>query len=74
MITLKLKSIFDRNIFATNVVLKVPCPRDTALVNAHCREGRARYEPDQGGIVWRIKKFRGDHDLLLRADVTRLRG
>jgi len=24
--------------------------------------------------VWRIKKFRGDHDLLLRADVTRLRG
>jgi len=52
--------------------LKVPCPRDTAQVNAHCREGRAKYEPANGGIVWRIKKFRGDHDLLLRADVTRL--
>jgi len=57
---LKLKSIYDKNIFATNVILKIPCPRDTALVNAHCRYGRARYEPDQGSVVWRIKKFAGD--------------
>ena len=30
--------------FATSVIVRIPCPRDTALVNAHCRTGRARYE------------------------------
>lgn len=42
----KLKSIFDKNIFATNIVFKVPTPKNTAGVNSNTAIGRAKYEPD----------------------------
>lgn len=66
---IKLKSIFDVSHFATNVALKVPCPKNTAVVNAQTQLGRAKYEPDQGGIVWRIKKFPGDQEAMLNCDI-----
>lgn len=51
---MQLKSIFEKNLFATNVSLKVPCPKNTAIVNTNTSGmGRAKYEPDQGGIIWR---------------------
>ncbi|KRX10823.1 Mu homology domain [Pseudocohnilembus persalinus] len=68
-VRVKLKSIFDRSIFATNVALKVPCPKNTAIVNCKSTLGRAKYEPDQGGIIWRIKKFQGDTEDILRCDI-----
>lgn len=40
---LKLKSIFDKSINATNVVVKIPCPKNTASVNANTLVGRAKY-------------------------------
>ena len=43
---IKLKSIFDKNIFATNVTLKIPCPKWTASVNTNAAIGKAKYEPD----------------------------
>lgn len=42
----KLKSIFDKTIFATNVALKVPCPKTTAIVNTSAGIGRSKYEPE----------------------------
>lgn len=56
-VRIKLKSIFDRTMFATNVALKVPCPKNTANVAPTASIGRAKYEPEQGGVMWRIKKF-----------------
>lgn len=44
--SIKLKSIFDKNIFATTVVLKLPCPKNTTIVNATSNLGRAKYEAD----------------------------
>ena len=29
-VRVKLKSLFDRTMFATNVCLKIPCPKNTA--------------------------------------------
>eukprot|EP01016_Furgasonia_blochmanni_P022387 TRINITY_DN2440_c0_g1_i2.p1 TRINITY_DN2440_c0_g1~~TRINITY_DN2440_c0_g1_i2.p1 ORF type:complete len:515 (-),score=166.13 TRINITY_DN2440_c0_g1_i2:115-1659(-) len=66
---IKLKSIFEKNIFATNVMLKMPCPKNTAIVNTSPTLGRAKYEPDQGGIIWRIKKFPGDSEAALRCNI-----
>ena len=40
------KSIFEKNIFATNVALKVPTPKNTANVISNTAIGRAKYEPD----------------------------
>jgi AP-2 complex subunit mu-1 len=42
-VRLKLKSIFDKSINATNVVVKIPCPKNTASVNANTLVGRAKY-------------------------------
>jgi len=66
---IKLKSIFEKNIFATNVVLKLPVPKNTAIVNTSAGIGRAKHEPDQGAIMWRIKKFPGELETLLRCDI-----
>lgn len=44
--SIKLKSIFDKNIFATTVVLKLPFPKNTTIVNATSNLGRAKYEAD----------------------------
>merc|ERR1711907_171969 len=68
-IRIKLKALYDRMIYASNVVIKVPCPKNTAVVKANANIGRARHEPENGGIMWRIKKFQGDNETLLRCDV-----
>ena len=58
-IRVKLKSIFDKTIFANNVALKVPCPNNTANANTVAAIGRAKYEAENHGVMWRIKKFPG---------------
>lgn len=59
-IRVKMKSIYDKNLNANNVVIKIPCPKTTASVTASPLVGRAKYEPENGAIMWRIKKFQGD--------------
>mmetsp|Transcript_4526 Transcript_4526/g.4997 ORF Transcript_4526/g.4997 Transcript_4526/m.4997 type:complete len:429 (+) Transcript_4526:39-1325(+) len=66
---IKLKSIFEKNISATNVVLKLPCPKNTAVANTSAQLGRAKYEPEHGAIMWRIKKFPGEVETLLRCEI-----
>jgi len=38
-----MKSIFDKNLNANNVVIKIPCPKTTASVNTSPLVGRAKY-------------------------------
>lgn len=45
-VRVKIKSIFEKNIFATNLALKVPVPKNTATVNSNTAIGRAKHEPD----------------------------
>jgi AP-2 complex subunit mu-1 len=53
-----LKSIFERTNFASNVIAKIPVPPNTANVKIYSvGSGKAKYEPDQNAIMWRIKKF-----------------
>ena len=68
-VRLKLKSIFDKTLNANNVVVKIPCPKNTASVNCNTLVGRAKYEPENGAIVWRLKKFPGDFECFLQCEV-----
>eukprot|EP00638_Chattonella_subsalsa_P004203 CAMPEP_0117767516 /NCGR_PEP_ID=MMETSP0947-20121206/21682_1 /TAXON_ID=44440 /ORGANISM="Chattonella subsalsa, Strain CCMP2191" /LENGTH=248 /DNA_ID=CAMNT_0005591233 /DNA_START=89 /DNA_END=832 /DNA_ORIENTATION=+ len=54
-VTINIKVIgkFGRKLYATNVVIKIPVPQNTAKCKIHCGLGRARYEPEQRAIVWR---------------------
>jgi len=45
-VIVKIKTIFEKNIFATNVLLKIPTPKNTANVTSNTAIGRAKYEPD----------------------------
>ena len=68
---MKVKAIFERSNFASNVVTKIPVPKNTASVKIYSAgAGKAKYEPDQNAIMWRIKKFQGDNEFLMSAEVT----
>merc|ERR1719210_2742698 len=59
-ISLQIIAMYDRNITATNVKIDLPCPKNTAKASVqHCEQGKARFEPSQGAIIWRIRKFPG---------------
>lgn len=69
--SVKIKSMYERNIFATNVVVKIPCPRHTAkAVVQSLGAGKAKYEPSQQAILWRIRRFSGgDVEYTLFAEI-----
>lgn len=69
--SVKIKAIFERSNFASNVVCKIPVPKNTGTVKIYSAgAGKAKYEPDQNAILWRIKKFQGDNEFLMSAEVT----
>jgi AP-2 complex subunit mu-1 len=68
-IRVKLKAIYDKNLNANNVVVKIPSPKSTASVNSNTLVGRAKYEPENGAIMWRIKKFQGEFECFLQCEV-----
>ncbi|CAM9355930.1 unnamed protein product [Chrysoparadoxa australica] len=68
-INLKCSANFSYKLFATNVVVKVPVPKNTARCNIKVTAGRGKYEPEQGAIVWRIKRFTGQTEAAFSASV-----
>ena len=69
-VSVRLKAIFEESNFGTNVVCKIPVPANTAQVRIFSSgTGRAIYEPDSGSIMWRFKRFQGNAESLLTADV-----
>lgn len=65
----KVTAQFDPDKSATDVVVKVPVPPNTARTNIKVGAGRAKFEPDQKAIVWRIKRFPGGAEFMLQAEV-----
>lgn len=68
-IDVKVTGQFDSKMFGENVAIKIPVPPNTARTNIVAPVGRARYEPEQRAIVWRIKRFLGGAELMLHASV-----
>jgi len=67
-INLKVKALFDNSNSASNVVVKIPVPKNAANVKNFCNNGKATYEPDKTAILWRIKKFPGETEYLIRVE------
>jgi AP-2 complex subunit mu-1 len=69
-VTIKMKSVFEKSIAANNVVVKVPCPKSTASASfAHVSGGKAKYEPANDALVWRIRRFPGETEFVLQAEI-----
>lgn len=44
---------------AKSVVIKIPMPPTAATAHSKASKGRARYEPGERALVWRISNFQG---------------
>lgn len=68
-INLKVSADFSYKLFGSNIVVKVPVPPNTARCSIHVGMGRAKYEPEQRSIVWRIKRMIGGAETVFAAEV-----
>jgi AP-2 complex subunit mu-1 len=71
-INLKVTATFAEQLFATHVVIKIPVPKNTAKAKVKHSFGRAKYEPEQQAIVYRVKRFAGKQECHIQADVDLL--
>ncbi|KAF4551031.1 AP-2 complex subunit mu-like protein [Elsinoe fawcettii] len=65
-----IRSNFGSKLFATNVVVRIPTPLNTAKITERTSQGKAKYEPEQNNIVWRIPRFGGQQEFVLSAEAT----
>jgi AP-2 complex subunit mu-1 len=63
-----IRANYDSKLFATNVVLRIPTPLNTAKTTERTSQGRAKYEPEQNNIVWKIARFSGESEYVLNAE------
>lgn len=66
---LNVKSLFDKILFAQEVVIKIQIPKNAANVRTHANMGKAKHEVDKGAVVWRIKKIFGEKDCKLKCEI-----
>jgi len=68
-VNVKVKAMFTFKLFATNVVIKIPLPTNTAVANVSAASGKCKYEPAQGGIIWKLRRFPGDTEYFMSGEV-----
>jgi len=66
---IKVKGNFSAKLFATNIVIRIPTPKNVAKWKIIQGLGKAKYNPEQNAIIWKIKKFPGDASYILKAEV-----
>jgi AP-2 complex subunit mu-1 len=62
------KANFGSKLFATNVIVRIPTPLNTAKITERCTQGKAKYEPSENCIVWKIARFTGQSEFVLSAE------
>ncbi|KAJ6110312.1 Clathrin adaptor mu subunit [Penicillium sp. IBT 16267x] len=65
-----IKANYSAKLFATNVIIRIPTPLNTAKTTERTSQGRAKYEPEQNNIVWKIPRFSGQAEFVLNAEAT----
>jgi AP-2 complex subunit mu-1 len=73
VVNLRLSSEFPEDKKALNLVIKIPVPTSTANARiATLMKGRARYEPGERALVWRIGSMQGCEEATFSAEVDLL--
>lgn len=68
--SIAIKANYGSKLFATNVVVRVPTPLNTAKITERTSQGKAKYEPEQNNIVWKIPRFTGQSEYVLSAEAS----
>ncbi len=71
-VNLRVSADFPEDKKAHNVVIKIPMPPTAAAARFTVSKGRAKYEPAQRALVWRISGFQGMSEYSLDASVDLL--
>jgi len=66
--SIAIRANYGNKLFATNVVVKIPTPLNTASTTHRASQGKAKYEPSENAIVWRIARFTGGSEFVLSAE------
>ncbi|KJE90285.1 adaptor protein complex AP-2 [Capsaspora owczarzaki ATCC 30864] len=66
------KAQFKATLFATNVEVRIPTPRNTAAVHVTTVTGSAKYKPSENAIIWKMKRFAGQYEAQVSAEVELL--
>lgn len=69
---LKVSANFPEDKKAQSVVIKIPMPATAARASIMVDKGRAKYEPQERALVWRISAFPGGSEVSLEAVVDLL--
>eukprot|EP00033_Pygsuia_biforma_P003336 GCRY01003655.1.p1 GENE.GCRY01003655.1~~GCRY01003655.1.p1 ORF type:complete len:428 (+),score=83.02 GCRY01003655.1:216-1499(+) len=64
------KSQFGNRFIATNVVVIIPCPKNTADCVISTTTGKAKYDAQDSAIIWRIRRFPGMAEQNLTAEIN----
>eukprot|EP00299_Pterocystis_sp_00344_P010191 c4499_g1_i1.p1 GENE.c4499_g1_i1~~c4499_g1_i1.p1 ORF type:complete len:430 (+),score=77.43 c4499_g1_i1:45-1334(+) len=68
-VDLKVKSMFPFKLFAQNVVITIPMPKNTAMVRVTTSAGKAKYKAESSAIIWKVKNFPGETEYGLSGEV-----
>ena len=68
--SIAVKANYGSKLFATNVIIRIPTPLNTAKLTERTTQGRAKYEPEQNNIVWKINRFSGQSEYVLSAEAS----
>lgn len=63
------KANFGSKLFATDVVIKLPTPLNTANTKTNQTAGKVKYDPSENQMVWKIGRFTGGNEYSLHAEV-----
>jgi AP-2 complex subunit mu-1 len=64
------KSVFNQRLFGKNVQVTIPTPKNTAKCDIRVSVGKASYDPGKSAIIWKVKKFPGNAEYSLNAEVN----
>jgi len=68
----QIKSNFNAKTFAQDVIIRLPCPSNTAKTNFKVFDGKTKYDPKKQCIEWKIKRFPGGNaSYRLKGEVQR---
>uniref|UniRef100_A0A803PNC9 MHD domain-containing protein n=1 Tax=Cannabis sativa TaxID=3483 RepID=A0A803PNC9_CANSA len=68
-VNVKVKSVFGAKMFALGVVIKIPVPKQTAKTSFQVTSGRCKYNAAIDCLVWKIRKFPGQTEPTMSAEV-----
>ena len=66
--SIAIKANYGNKLFATNVVIRIPTPLNTASITERTTQGKAKYEPENNCIIWKIARFVGGSEYVMSAE------